>query len=180
MGRDGGLRPGVALVADMVALPWHRYSLDLSAQRFGVEVPSFRIDRTAVQNPFALLGIAAMVVAVLMVAATVGPKLWPSLPRPGPLHLVGGAVLLGLVVAKLLAENDFLGSGAYLGTVLAALVAYGGLVLSQEAAAERARQATARPARSAPDERVAGFTGQPFGAEPPRFPPGETDDGRRG
>jgi hypothetical protein len=125
---------GALLAADLLALPWHRYSLDLSAERFGVQVPSFRIDRTAVEDPYALLGIAALVVAALMVLHIVGAKLTPALPRPGQLHLVGGAVVLGLVVAKLLANNEFLGTGAYVGAALAAGVAYGGLVLSRETA----------------------------------------------
>ena len=123
---------GVLLGADLLILPWHHYSLDLSAERFGVHVPSFRIDRTGVQDPYALLGIAALVVATVMVVHTVGAKLTPALP-PGQLHLVAGAVVLGLVVAKLLANNEFLGVGAYVGTALAAGLAYGGFVLSKEA-----------------------------------------------
>ena len=124
---------GVLFSANVLLLPWHHYSLDLSGNRFGVDVPSFRIDRTGVQNPYALLGMAALAVAIAMVILTVSAKLRPAVPRRGQIHVVAGAVVLGLVVAKLLANHDFLGIGAWFGLALALGLAYGGYSLNQEA-----------------------------------------------
>ena len=124
---------GALLCADLVLLPWHRFSLDLPMEQFGVQVPSFRFDRTGVQEPYALFGIAAAVIALVMVIHVVAARRRPAVPRPGQGHLIAGAVVLGLVAAKLLAKNDFLGIGAWAGLALAAGVAYGGFALSQEA-----------------------------------------------
>ena len=124
---------GVLLAADLAVLPWHRFSLALPTEQFGVEVPSFRIDRTGVQEPYALFGIAASVIAVGMVIHVVMARRTSAVLRPGPVHLIAGAVVLGLVAAKLLANTDFLAIGAWVGLALAAAVAYGGFALSQEA-----------------------------------------------
>ena len=123
---------GVLLAADLAFLPWHRIRLDRTVERFGVQVPSFRLDRTGLQDPNALLGIAALVVALAMVAHVLATRLHAALRPAAPAQLVGGAVVLGLVVAKLLAHNKFLGPGAWAGLVLAGGVAFGGYLLAPE------------------------------------------------
>ena len=124
---------GVLLTADMALLPWHHFSLDLPTEQFGVQVPSFRFDRTGVQEPYALFGIAASVIAMGMVIHVLAARRTSAVPKPGQFHVIAGAVVLGLVAAKLVANSDFLGIGAWVGLALAAAVAYGGFALSQEA-----------------------------------------------
>ena len=126
---------GALLVLDLLFAPWHRFAIDVNLEQFGVELPSFRLDRHGVQNPQAFFGIASAVIAVLMVAHVVATKVSSAVPRAEQLHLVAGAVVLGLIVAKLMAKNDFLAMGAWLGTGLAAALAYGGFLLSQETTA---------------------------------------------
>lgn len=126
---------GALLAADLLLLPWHRYQLDQSLERFGVDVPTFHLDRTGVQDPNALLGVAALVVALAMVAHVVSAGLHAAVPRPGQAHLIAGAVVCGLVVAKLLAHNRFLGIGAWAGFVLAVAVAAGGYLVGRDAGA---------------------------------------------
>ena len=121
---------GVALAAALVLLPWHRYHLDVGD--LGVDLPEFNLERTGVQTPQAGFGIAAVGIALGMAAHTLAAKLVPALPRLEQVHLVAGAVVLGLVLAKLLADREFLGTGAWVGTALAFALAYGGFVLSQE------------------------------------------------
>lgn len=123
---------GALLLVDLLLAPWHRFAVDVNLQQFGVELPSFRMDRRGVQNPQAFFGIAAAVVAALMVIQIVASKALSSVPRAEQVHLVAGAVVLGLLVGKLMANNDFLAIGAWLGIALAAALAYGGFLLSQE------------------------------------------------
>lgn len=136
---------GALLVLDLFLAPWHRFAIDVNLEQFGVQLPSFRMDRHGVQNPQAFFGIASAVVAILMVAHIVATKVSPSVPRAEQLHLVAGAVVLGLIVAKLMADNDFLGTGAWIGLVLAAALAYGGFLLSQETAAGAGRKVPTSP-----------------------------------
>ena len=122
---------GALLAVDLVALPWHRYHLDTGD--LGLDLPTFNLERTGVQSPQAALGIAALVLAVAMAVHVVVTKVIPALPRMEQVHLVAGAVVLGLVLAKLLADREFLGIGAWVGVALGAAVAYGGFALSQDA-----------------------------------------------
>ena len=130
---------GALLVLDLLLAPWHRFAIDVNLEQFGVELPSFRLDRRGVQNPQAFFGIASAVVAALMVIHVVASKVLPSVRRAEQMHLVAGAVVLGLVGAKFVANNDFLGIGAWLGIALAAALAYGGFLLSQETSAGTGR-----------------------------------------
>jgi hypothetical protein len=123
-----------------VLAPWHRFGIDVNLEQFGVELPSFRLDRRGVQNPQAFFGIASAVVSALMVLQIVAAKVSSAVPRAEQIHLVAGAVVLGLIVAKLLANNDFLGPGAWVGTALAAALAYGGFLLSQETSVSTGRR----------------------------------------
>lgn len=125
---------GALLAVDLALAPWHRFRLDLSLERFGVQVPAFQLDRTGLQNPQALLGVGALVVALAMVVHVVVTRLHAGV-RPAPQgQLIGGAVVLGLVCAKLLAYSRFLGPGAWAGVVLAGGVAFGGYLISQDGA----------------------------------------------
>lgn len=130
---------GALLVVDLLLAPWHRFAIDVDLEQFGVELPSFRLDRRGVQNPQAFFGIASAIVAALMVLQIVSTKVLTSVPRAEQMHLVAGAVVLGLVGAKLLANSDFLAIGAWLGIALAAALAYGGFLLSQETSAGTGR-----------------------------------------
>jgi hypothetical protein len=130
---------GTLLVVDLLLAPWHRFAIDVNLEQFGVELPGFRLDRRGVQNPQAFFGIASAVVAAVMVIQILSSKMLTSVPRAEQLHLVAGAVVLGLVAAKLMANNDFLAIGAWLGIALAAALAYGGFLLSQETSAGTGR-----------------------------------------
>ncbi len=121
---------GILLAADLIALPWHHYRLDMGD--LGLDVPAFNLERTGVQRPQAAFGIAAVGIALGMALHVVVAKFTSALPRAEQLHLVAGAVVLGLVLAKLLADREFLGTGAWVGTALAFALAYGGFALSQE------------------------------------------------
>ena len=130
---------GALLVIDLLLAPWHRFAIDVDLEQFGVELPGFRLDRRGVQNPQAFFGIASVVVAAIMVLQIVATKVLASVPRVEQLHLVAGAIVLGLVGAKLMANNDFLAYGAWFGIALAAALAYGGFLLSQETSAGTGR-----------------------------------------
>ena len=123
---------GLLLAADLLAIPWHHYHLDLA--NLGVQVPKFDLRRTGVQRPQAAFGVVAMVIALAMALHVALVKLAPGLPRLENVHLVAGAVALGLVLAKLLADRDFLATGAWAGAALALALAYGAFAMSQEAA----------------------------------------------
>jgi hypothetical protein len=133
---------GVLLILDLLVLPWHHFSLNVDLERFGIDVPSFTFDRRGVQNPQAFFGIAAVVVAAAMVLHILARKVRAGVPRYEQLHLIAGPVAFGLLVAKLLANDAFLGVGAWVGTGLAAVLAFGGFLISQEA--------TTGPDRSVP------------------------------
>ncbi len=127
---------GLLLAADLLALPWHHYHLDLG--NLGVQVPTFDLRRTGVQSPQAAFGVAALVLALAMAVHIAVTKLPVNVPRLVEVHLVAGALTLGLVLAKLLADRDFLGTGAWAGAALALALAYGGFALSQEAVTDPA------------------------------------------
>jgi hypothetical protein len=127
---------GVLLAADLVLLPWHHYRLDTAAlEQFGVHLPGFSRKVNGLHSPQAFFGIAALVLSVGMVLQVLAAKLTTAMPRLEQLHLVAGPTVLGLLAAKLLADHDFMGAGAWLGIVLAAGLAYGGFTLSQETTA---------------------------------------------
>lgn len=132
---------GALLVLDLLVAPWHSFGIDVSdLEQFGIEVPGFELDRRGVQDPQGSFGIVAAVLAALMVIQVSATKFTTAMPRVGHLHLVAGAVVLGVLVAKLITNDDFLGFGAWLGVALAAALAYGGFLVSQEAAAGTGRR----------------------------------------
>jgi hypothetical protein len=115
-------------------LPWHHYALHVPANDLGIDLPSFAYDRTGVQMPRPYFGIAAVVVAAALVAAVVVRRLGGPVPPMSQVHLVGSSITLGLVLAKLLSDTEYLGIGAQAGVVFATAFAVGGFLLSQEGA----------------------------------------------
>lgn len=118
---------GTALAFDLAFLPWHRFDLGI------VVVP-----RTAVQWPFALLGVPALLLGLAMVSVVLLDRAtdidlpvrvagWPKLLCPA------GVAVTTLLGVKLLALTSPLGYGAYLGIVLAGLLTYGGHLVRREA-----------------------------------------------
>lgn len=130
---------GTLLVVDLLVLPWHHFSLDVDLEQFGIQVPSFTFDRRGVQNPQAFFGVSALIVAAAMVLQILAAKVSAAVPRWEQIHLIAGPVVLGLLVAKIIANNDFLGIGAWIGVGLGVALAYGGFLLSQETAPGPAR-----------------------------------------
>ena len=133
---------GVPLGVVLWRVPWHRFGLNIADEfrRLGLEeIPVFLpIEATAVENPNAFLGRGALVLTAMMVVAVVAGKLTAA-RRPVPaawqqVHLIAGAAVVGLLVAKVVAQGEFLALGAWLGLALAALLAYAGYIRSQEAA----------------------------------------------
>lgn len=118
---------GTVLAFDLLFLPWHRFDLGI------VVVP-----RTAVQWPFALLGVPALLLSLAMVSVVLlGRASDASLPAalagwPRVLHPAGLAVVT-LLVVKMLVLTSPLGYGAYGGLLLAGLLAYGGHLVRREA-----------------------------------------------
>lgn len=132
---------GTLLIADLVLLPWHHYALNLNTGDLPLELPTFALDRTGVQSPDSQLGIGALVLTGLMVVQLLAAKATSAVPKLAFLHLIVGPAAFGLLAAKLLSDDQFLGAGAWLGQLLGAAVALGGYFFSQEAAgmAEDAR-----------------------------------------
>lgn len=133
---------GALLVVDLLVAPWHHFAIDAGLEQFGIDLPEFSLDRRGVQDPQAFFGIASAVLASLMVVQVVAAKVSTAVPRWEQVHLIAGPVVLGLIVAKLMANNDFLGYGAWAGIALAAGLAYGGFLLSQETTAGSGRAVT--------------------------------------
>lgn len=122
------------LIADLVLLPWHHYALNVDTGGLPITLPSFALDRTGVESPDAQLGIGALLLAGLMVMHVLAAKASSAVPRLAFLHLIVGPGALGLLVAKLLSDDEFLGPGAWLGVLFGAALALGGYLVSQEAA----------------------------------------------
>lgn len=124
---------GVLLIVDLLALPWHHYAVTVDTRGLDLRLPSFRLDRTAVQAPHPALGFGAVILAGVMVLLVAVTTIHALRPRLEHLQLVLGPAVLGLLAAKAVSA-DFLGTGAWLGLLLGAVLAYGGFRVSQEAA----------------------------------------------
>ncbi len=116
------LGAAVLLIIDLLVLPWH-------------EVYSF--STTAVAAPGGWWGTLAVLVTIAVIFLTLVRRFstmaLPSLPRPiGEVSLALTGIVLGLLVAKLLLDPDFLGFGSYLGLVLAATMVGGAVPGRQE------------------------------------------------
>ncbi len=128
---------GLALIFDLLVLPWH--SFDLDALHLGVDI-AFDPTRTAVQEPNAAYGVVAVVLASIMVLQIVLARLTPAgLPGSAGLwaqvHLIGGVFVGVVLLVKLFRETELLGYGAYSGVLGGVLLAYGGYCIAREAGA---------------------------------------------
>jgi len=125
---------GVLLIADLLALPWHDLAL-------GDELEDL-VDTTltAVQEPYAGYGVAAVVLTAIMIVQIVLARLLSvRLPEPpvpwSQIHLMLGIFVAVVLVIKLVRLTDSLGYGAYSGVLGGILVAYGGWSMTREPAA---------------------------------------------
>lgn len=126
---------GMLLAIDLLVLPWHHYFVDVDTGSLGIELPTFSYDRTGVQTPNPGFGIAALVLALGMVVQVVAARYVRSVPKMGQIHLLAGPAVFGLLLAKLIIDDEFLGTGAWLGLLLGAAMGLGGYLLSQDAPA---------------------------------------------
>lgn len=118
---------GVALILDLVFLPWHSLELGIvDVSRKGIQSPN------AIWGILALLLTAAMVTAVIVARFTTTPL--PQLPVPWPEAMFyAGVAVAALLALKLLLETSLLGGGAIIGVILGGAMAYGGFVMRNEA-----------------------------------------------
>ncbi|HEX3621354.1 MAG TPA: hypothetical protein VHT97_03465 [Acidimicrobiales bacterium] len=123
------LLAGAFLLLDLLAFPWHRYSL-VATLLLGLSSPT----RTGLQSPDALQGTLAFLVAVGMVAQVVMTRFTNQKVNPLLLKLqpVAGMAVLALLAWKLAIDTSFLSVGCYLGLALGVAMAYGGLLIGRE------------------------------------------------
>ena len=116
---------GGLLLLSLAFFPWHRFTgllfLGGDPRRTGLQAPN------ALQGTLAFLVTVAMVAQVVMTRFT-NQKVNPALAR---LQAPAGMAVIGLLAWKLASETSYLSVGAYLGIVLAGVLAYGGLVVSR-------------------------------------------------
>ena len=120
---------GALLVIDLLFLPWHSIAVPFLGS----------VNRSGISSPNAFLGFLAALVAAAMVAQIIVSKFTsakvPDLPVPWPrAHMLGGLVVVGLLLLKLVLQTNFLSFGAYLGILFAAALAFGGYTVNQESA----------------------------------------------
>lgn len=116
---------GILLVC-LAFFPWHRVD--------GIGFIGGDPTLTALQQPNQLQGTLAFLVTVAMVAQVVltrfsNQRVNPALAK---LQAPAGFAVLALLAWKLANTTEFLSVGAYLGLALAAVLAYGGLILAKE------------------------------------------------
>lgn len=122
---------GIALVIDLLFLPWHHIKVGVRG------IALVEANRSGIESPNAFLGVLALLVAAALVAHVIlseytSVKL-PTLPVSwGRADLIGGVAVAAILLLKLVLETDFLGFGAWLGLVLGAAMAYGGVRRYQE------------------------------------------------
>jgi cytochrome c-type biogenesis protein CcmH/NrfG len=131
----------VLLLLDLLVLPWHRISIGIGA--FG-----FTSSRTGLESPNGFLGLLAAIVAIAVVARIMLAKFssvaLPALPvSDRQLDLIGGAVLVGLVLLKIVLETSYLSVGAWLAVPLSGAALYGGYLRSREPASATRPEDTA-------------------------------------
>lgn len=124
---------GILLALDLLLLPWHHYFVNVDTPNLGIELPSFSYDRTGVQTPNPGFGVGALVLSLAMVVQVVAAKFVRAVPKMRDIHLVLGPAVLGLLLAKMFTDDNFLGTGAWLGVLLGVAMAVGGYLLSQDA-----------------------------------------------
>ena len=117
---------GGLLLLALAFFPWHRSVVLALVYGDGT--------RTALQSPNALPGTVAFLLAVGMVAQVLmtrysSQRVNPALVRLQP---VAGMAIVALLAWKLADDTADLSTGAYIGIPLAAVLAYGALVLARE------------------------------------------------
>lgn len=122
------VRAGGLLLVNLLFFPWHRFPAAVALLGFSSQT------RTAVQAPNSLQGTIAFLVAVAMVAQILMARTGsaPVNPKLVRLHPVAGMAVLAVLAWKLAIATAYLSVGAYLGIVLAAGVAYGGILIGKE------------------------------------------------
>lgn len=128
---------GIVLVITLLFLPWHSIDIPSIDIGGGQRVGGGSASASAIESPNGFWGILALLLTLIvlfLVAATrFGFIELPRISMPyGRLIMIGGFVIVGLLLLKLVLETDFLGFGAFLGILLAAGLAYGGFVRSKE------------------------------------------------
>ena len=127
---------GLALLVDLLLLPWHAVDLTAPQQRVADAV-GFDPTPSAVQPPGRGYGIAAVVFLLVMIVQIVIARL-TSLRLPEPpvpwsqIHLIAGIFVLVVLAIKLIRDTSGLGYGAYSGLLGALLVAYGAYLVAQD------------------------------------------------
>ncbi len=126
---------GVLLLVDLLFLPWHDLALGGELEEL------LDVTLTAVQEPYAGYGIAAVVLTAIMIVQIVLDRLLSArLPDPpvpwSQIHLILGIFVAVVLVIKLVRLTDSLGYGAYSGVLAGILVAYGGWSMTREAGTE--------------------------------------------
>ncbi len=125
---------GVLLIVDLLFLPWHDLAL-------GGELEALLdVTLTAVQEPYAGYGVAAVVLTAMMIGQIVLARLLsvrlPDPPVPwSQIHLILGIFVAVVLVIKFVRLTDSLGYGAYSGVLAGILVAYGGWSMTRDAGA---------------------------------------------
>ena len=122
---------GLALIADLVFLPWH--DIDLGGGLDDLVDTTL----TGVHEPYAGYGIAAVVLTAIMIAQIALARLLsvrlPDPPVPwSQIHLILGIFVAVVLVIKLVRLTDSLGYGAYSAILAGILVAYGGYRIASE------------------------------------------------
>ncbi len=122
---------GGLLLMNLAFFPWHRYDL--------LSLLGGDPTRTALQTPNALQGTLAFLVTVGMVAQVVMTRFTHQQVNPALVRLqpAAGLAVLGLLAWKLATDLSDLNVGAYLGMILALILAYGGLLMSRDPDASR-------------------------------------------
>jgi hypothetical protein len=117
---------GGLLLVCLAFFPWHRVAL---VGAFGGD-PTL----TALQKPNQMQGTVAFLITVAMLAQVLLTKYSSQQVNPTlvKLQAPAGFAVLALLAWKLANTTEFLSVGAYLGLPLAAALAYGGLILTQE------------------------------------------------
>ena len=116
----------IALVIDLVFLPWH--SIDYI---YG------SINRTGIESPHGIWGFLALLVLFAIIGTTIVRRLTdtelPETPRPmGELTFFATIGVLVILLFKLILETDALGFGAYLAILLAGGMVYGAFLGKDE------------------------------------------------
>ena len=112
----------IALVIDLVLLPWH----SISVSGYGV---SYSATSSAIERPNGLFGLLALLVLFAIIGVTIVRKLTdtelPETPKPlGELTFYAAVGVLAILLFKVIIKTDVLGFGCYLAILLAGGMVY--------------------------------------------------------